>query len=94
MIIMSKLMLNICLKIMISKILKNFVGLILKAHQLFIILKTEIVLVEFDNILKVKKYDADDLTVKFEDQVNKNTRFETNAYAEPHVKVLETGLCF
>lgn len=53
---------------------------------------TEIVLVEFDNILKVKKYDADDLTVKFEDQVNKNTRFETNAYAEPHVKVLETGL--
>ena len=51
-------------------------------------------MVEFDNILKVKKYDADDATVKFEDIVNKNTRFETNAVAEPHIKVLETGFLY
>jgi hypothetical protein len=50
-----------------------------------------VALVEFDNILNVKKYDSSDPKIKFEEIVNKDTKFETLAMAEPHVKTLNTG---
>lgn len=48
----------------------------------------EVTLVEYDNILSVKKYDAEDPKIKLEDVCQKNTRFETVALAEPHIKSL------
>jgi len=53
---------------------------------------TEVTLVEFDNILKTKKYDSDDPKIKLEDVVNKETKFTTTALTEPHVKTLNTGI--
>lgn len=53
---------------------------------------TEVKLVEYDHILKPKKFDSDDPTIKFEDVINKDTKFETLALAEPHVKTLDCGI--
>lgn len=49
---------------------------------------TDVSLIELDHILIPKKWDQEDPNQKFEDVINKNTRFETPALAEAHVKTL------
>lgn len=51
-------------------------------------------MIEFDNILKTKKYDAEDPKIKLEDVINKDTKFSTVALSEPHVKTLKSGIIY
>jgi len=45
-------------------------------------------LIEYDHLITVKKVDED---MEFNDILNENTKFITNALAEPYVKNLQKG---
>ena len=44
---------------------------------------------EYDHLLNVRDVDENQ---KFEDVLNEKTRYETRAWADPHVKNLELGI--
>jgi len=50
-------------------------------------------LVEYDNILITPKFD-DDPKIKMEDICNKNSKFSTLCYAEPHIKTIDLRTSF
>lgn len=58
-----------------------------------ILIKTLVNLVEYDNILNTPKFD-DDPKVKMEDICNKETKFSTLCYAEPHIKTIDLSIYF
>lgn len=79
--------------IKISKELKNFVGQILNPLWYINVNQTLVSLVEYDNILKTPKFE-DDPKVKMEDICNKDSKFSTLCYAEPHLKTVELSILF